>query len=124
MIMTLNQRIQIRNDQDPASKYRVLLDNIPQGIDDAISMKELSEILGTTERETRSRVLKCRISGNIIGSTDNGYYIPDQLWELVAHHHRAASHIRSSSLALLPVKRFLINQGCIETYYESLIPEG
>lgn len=117
------RKLKIKNDESPTSRYRKVLDAIPTGIENAIPMDNLSRILGVSQRETRSIILHCRIAGNVICSCDEGYYIPDSLWELSAHYRRARARINTATLALKPIERVLVEEGCAEIYYESLFPD-
>lgn len=123
MELPLMRKLEIKNDESPTSRYRKVLDVIPTGIENAISMEALSRILNVSQRETRSIILQCRIAGNVVCSCDEGYYIPDSLWELKDHYCRARARINTATLALKPIERVLVEEGCAQVYYESLFPD-
>ena len=113
-------RLIIHNDENPSSKYRKLLDLIPHGIENAIPMGTLSNLLNLSARETRRCVEQCRIAGNIICSCDEGYYIPENVSELFAYYLHVSGRIKTARDALLPVKHKLAEEDLLLEYYETL----
>lgn len=110
----------IRNDENPHSKYRKLLDLIPYGEENAIPMGTLSNLLQLSERETRKQVEQCRISGNIICSCDEGYYIPVTIGELFRYYLHVSGRIKTARDSLYAVKERLVQEEIVLDYYESL----
>jgi hypothetical protein len=64
-----------KSDRDPVSYIR-------KGGSNAISMDTLSRLTDSTPREVRQCVLNARLSGFIICSNENGYFIPETEHEL------------------------------------------
>lgn len=59
------------------SRSAALLQHIPYGRENAISMQHLSQRLGVCERTVRKLVLDARNEGHNIISCRNGYYFTD-----------------------------------------------
>ena len=53
-----------------------ILDYIPEGRENAVSMRYLAVILNTDARTIRSMVHNARISGHVVIGDDSGYYKP------------------------------------------------
>ena len=107
-------RIYITNDQNPKSPHRAILDRIPDGSQDAVSMRDLASSLGEVDREVRLRILKARCDGNIIAGTDQGYFIPTTVEELREYVRRNEQRVKTSCVALAPAKRLLKEVDCDE----------
>lgn len=99
--------IYIRNDQRPNSPHRAILDRIPRGSDNAISMRDLARGLGETQRQIRLRIERARIAGNVIAGTDAGIFIPATVEELREYIKRNDNRVKTSCVALAPAKRLL-----------------
>ena len=59
------------------NKYAKLLSVLPSNKEDALTMKELSKLLGVDERDVRQYVLNARKEGLPILSGDEGYWKSD-----------------------------------------------
>lgn len=59
------------------NKFEKLLSVLPSTKEDAVTMKELSRLLGVAEREVRQCVLNARREGLPILSGDEGYWKSD-----------------------------------------------
>ena len=92
----------INNDARPNSPHRTILDRIPSGRDNAVSMRYLASILETSERQIRSMIQNARIDGNIIAGTDAGIFVPETEDELREYVNRSYSHITTSIRTLNP----------------------
>lgn len=97
----------IINDLDPKSPHRAILDQIPFGEDNAVSMRELAHGLGETTRQIRYRIERARIDGNIIAGTDAGIFIPETDDELREYVRRTQSRIDTSVATIAPAVAML-----------------
>lgn len=94
----------IVNDQNPNSRFRKLLDLIPDGEDNAIPMKTLAYLMNMDCRQIRRAVKFARFDGNVIAGGDKGYYVPSNLVELQGYFNRSVARIRTSGRSLNAVK--------------------
>lgn len=99
--------IRITNDQRPNSPHRVILDRIPYGSDNAVSMRDLARGLGEDQRQIRFRIERARIAGNVIAGTDAGIFIPETVEELREYVRRNDNRVKTSCVALASAKRLL-----------------
>jgi len=99
--------ITITNDQRTNSPHRAILDRIPYGSDNAVSMRDLARGLGETEREVRLRIERARIAQNIIAGTNAGIFIPETVEELREYVKRNDNRVKTSCVALAPAKKLL-----------------
>lgn len=99
--------IYITIDKNPNSPHRALLDRIPCGEENAVSMRDLARALGEDPRQTRLRIEKARVDRNIIASTDQGYFIPETEAELREYVCRTWARIKTSYATLAPALTFL-----------------
>ena len=97
--------IVINNDTSPDSPHRTILDHIPSGRMNAVSMRYLATILGTDRRRIRLLIENARIDGNIIAGTDDGLFIPETEAELREYINRTYSRIQTSVRTLNPAIR-------------------
>ena len=81
-------------------KHAKLLDLIPEGRGNAISMKDLAGLLNCTVREVRKAVFNARIDGEVICGTDAGYYLPATREELKEYYTLRRGAALSSLKAL------------------------
>lgn len=90
--------------EEPASsdtqKKHVIMNYIPSGKYNAVSMRYLAMILNTNTRVIRSMVLNARIAGHIIIGDDNGYYLPCYEEDLIGWIQREKAALRSKERAL------------------------
>ena len=97
----------IQNDPDRKSPNTSILDLIHAGAENAVSMRYLSEVLGTDQRTVRHMIEQERIAGNVIAGTDDGIFIPKTRDELQEYVHRTQSRINTSIATLEPAVRLL-----------------
>ena len=87
---------------------------IPSGRENAISMHDLANAVGTNTRTVRQMVHKARVDGEMICSSKskpNGYYYPADVQEALAWY-RMTRHASVSMLASLKtVRRYLKDAG-------------
>lgn len=93
------------------SIHRNLLDLIPFGSENAISMSKLSYISGYEPREIRKIVLECRIKGCVIGSGTCGYFIPVNEMELRSYYNTASARSRSCAISLHSTRKLIKSLG-------------
>jgi len=110
---TMN-KIQIEIDNRPRSPHRKILDRIPYGSQNAVSMRDLARGLGEDPRQIRHRIEQARIAGNIIAGTDAGIFIPTTVEELREYVRRNEQRVKTSCVALAPAKRLLKEVDCDE----------
>ena len=82
--------------------FRFLLDAIPTGEENAVSMSALAELFHTTERGIRKLVHLAREDGCIVAGNASGYFLPEELEELRGYCSFAKSRVRSEYKALKP----------------------
>ena len=61
---------------------------IPKGKDNAISRSWLRYALGTSDRQVRKMIAQAREDGYLIINTGKGYYIPDDVADLIRFYRR------------------------------------
>lgn len=84
-----------------------LIDHIPIGKADAISMAEVSRMFNIPERAVRMEILKARIAGELICSDESGYYLPANEFELRSYVGKVEATIKTSRKALKAFKKAL-----------------
>ena len=92
----------INNKPDP--KYKRLMSLIPHGEENARSMHELARLCSVSCREFRKMVEVARCDGQIIASSDAGYYIPSSEYELKEYYRRTMYRVDTTLATLRPVK--------------------
>ena len=91
------------------NKYRIL-DFIHDGEQNAVSMFELSQLMGTDQREVRHMIEQARIAGVIIAGTNSGIFFPVTKDELREYVNRTQSRINTSIATLKPAIRMVEGQ--------------
>ena len=91
----------IQNRTDP--KYDGLLNLIPIGQENAISMKSLARLTDSTIQEIKQWVENARLDGMIVASSQFGYYIPINEEELVDYYVRTKRRLNTTKKTLIPV---------------------
>lgn len=94
--------ITFENDKRPNSPHRAILDHIPSGRMNAVTMRYLATVLGTDKRRIRLLIENARIDGNIIAGSNDGLFIPETDDELRDYINRSYSHIATSIKTLNP----------------------
>lgn len=111
------KNIQIINNHNQ-SDNRVILNIVPRGRENALTMREISFVLGITKREVRRLLERARLDGNIIAGTDAGIFIPETDSELKEYVYRSQARIRSSTKSLSPAVSFLEDLRNTDDYSE------
>ena len=86
-----------------------IIDFIPQGKDNAISRRQLVNILGISDRKIRDTIARERLTSVILSSDEGGYYLPNdnEIREVKAYLKREEHRARSIYIGLHPVKKLL-----------------
>lgn len=72
----------IENDTRTDSPHKSLLELIPKGKRNAVSVEDLAEKMELSQKETIWKIRYAQIDENIIAVTDSGVFIPSSLGEL------------------------------------------
>lgn len=89
-----------------------IINYIPIGKENAISMPELSERTGRSQREVRKAVFNARCKGAVIcstcsGDSFDGYYFPASVEEALPYVRLQKSRMRSARQALKSAEKFI-----------------
>ena len=84
-----------------------IIEFAPLGIENAISMEDLSLITGLNKRLVRSAILHARRSGVPICSGENGYWICRDAKEALRYYKAQLGRIISGKSALKPICDFI-----------------
>lgn len=92
-----------------------IIDFIPFGRENAISMEELAHRIGRDKRTARNYVFTARRRGNVICSTccgngSDGYYLPVSVKEVIPYVRMQQSRIESAKLALKSAEDYINNK--------------
>ena len=85
----------------------LILDYIPEGRENAVSMRYLAIILNTDARTIRSMVHNARISGHVIIGDDSGYFKPVYEEDLIRWISKETAALRSKNKALQSARNAL-----------------
>ena len=77
-------------------------DLLLEGEGNAISMADLARIAQVPERALRREILQARANGELICSSDKGYFLPADNSEIAAFVAERKAAIRSTNLSLKP----------------------
>lgn len=94
--------------EDEPVKFSEILEYIPEGKENAVSMRYLADLLNKDTREIREKVLKARIDGHVIIGDENGYYKPSCEADLIGWIRRSEAALESKNKALLGARRALL----------------
>lgn len=92
-------------------RYQFLMEQIPCGKANGISMMQLAIQMNMSERELRKHIHDARCAGYIIASGNTGYYIPENDTELLECHRRLRSMHISGLSALSAIRKQLKQRG-------------
>ena len=73
-----------------------------QGERNAIPMSHLADITGMPVRKLKAEVLRERLHGELILSSDKGYYLPDSDEEIMMYTRKRKAYLRTARKALRP----------------------
>lgn len=91
--------------------YQDVVDLVPEGAENAVSMGQLVILSGVTERAVRKAVELARNDGIAIATCASGYYkpLPDD-YEKLKHYYNARHHAAMTTLIGLKATRRLLQQ--------------
>ena len=89
------------------SQTENLLALLPEGRENAVSMRELADRLGIDQRALRAAILQAREAGEIIAGDSAGYYRPADKTELRKYYFAARKRSLSGLKALKAAHRKL-----------------
>ena len=88
----------------------MIVELLPKGKENAISTANLAKAVGVSNvRELRKLVANERKAGEIIASSNNGYFIPADIKEIEEFVHTLDSKARSIMVALQSARKLLKN---------------
>ncbi len=93
--------------EELSKRFQFLIDLIPEGKQDAISMKALSKLVELPSSDVRQMILNARKVGILICSGDEGYYFPADDNELKEYRNRRRKYIKTATIALQPFENKL-----------------
>lgn len=93
-----------------SKQFPFLSELIPIGKHEAISMTDLSKLIGLPSSDVRLMILNARKIGVLICSGDEGYYFPKNEDELKEYVRRRRKYIRTAKIALKPFEVSLTDQ--------------
>lgn len=88
-----------------------ILELIPKGMNNAISMHDISVLSGMDEREVRQSIFDARCNGTIICSSVNGYFFPETNTELLAWYRTVKKRGMASLESLKSARKQLLDAG-------------
>lgn len=77
------------------------------GEDQGISLSDLAAAVNIPERAVKAEILRARISGELILSSDRGYFLPADQDEIRAFVNKRRACIRTANKALRPFLKAL-----------------
>lgn len=107
----VNNRLLEPGKNSGKGRYRVLLELLPSGEENAVSMRMLARWLETSPRNVRKLVEGARLEGNIIASTDAGYFVPETEDELRHYVAIVRSRARTAYATIREAQRLLQEVG-------------
>ena len=87
------------------NEWEWLTDTIPIGQRDAVSMSHLARVHNLSDRKMRREVEKARKAGNLICSSDKGYFMPETISDIREYARRERARIRTGCQCLAPFLR-------------------
>ena len=77
-------------------------DYLSNGERDAVSLENLALSTGLPERAVKKEVLQARLRGELILSTENGYFLPADTEEIRSYVYKRKAYIKTANRALKP----------------------
>ena len=84
-----------------------IIDFLAAGQDQAISLSDLSAVLNLPERSVKQEILNARLSGELILSSDRGYFLPSSEDEIKEYVIKRKAFIKTAGAALKPFLKAL-----------------
>ena len=88
-----------------------LMDLLPKGEENAISMHELGSLIGMENREVRKMIFNARCAGKIICSSEKGYFLPVTDMELLKWYRIAKARGVATMTTLKKARQILKEAG-------------
>lgn len=76
--------------------YRTIYNSLSYGSKHGLSKSELCLRTGLGDRELRKSIENLRTSGTVICSNTNGYFLPDNQYELAAYIHQESARANTN----------------------------
>lgn len=86
---------------------KALVSIIGHGEGNAITQKEITRIIGLSDRDTRAIIERLRAGGMVICSSNAGRFFPENIEELDSYIRRIQASVRAECVALAPARRLL-----------------
>jgi len=86
-------------------KYQALIDRLPEGHENAVSMKTLADSFDMKPAELRSYVLSARLDNVLVLSGQNGFFLPETEEEIEEYETKRRRYLRTAEKALAPFSR-------------------
>lgn len=88
-----------------------IIDFLSVGERDAVSLEELAISTGLPERAVKAEVLRARCAGDLIISTQNGYFLPESVDDIRRFVMTRKAVIKTANKALRPFIKAISKQG-------------
>ncbi len=95
---------------EQTARFKWLIDLIPTGCREAVSMNDLARLTGLPSADIRQQVLNARLIGVLICSGEQGYYFPENPEELSDYVVRRKRYLSTAKDALSPFEDVLTDQ--------------
>ena len=79
-----------------------IADFLSNGEKEAVSLENLSLSTGLPERAVKKEVLQARLRGELILSTENGYFLPSDAEEIKSYVFKRKAYLKTAHAALRP----------------------
>lgn len=79
-----------------------IIDFLSKGEDQAVSLSDLSALVNLPERAVKREILNARLRGELILSSERGYFLPSGEDELRSYIYQRKAFIKTASAALRP----------------------
>lgn len=88
-----------------------LIDLLSEGEQHAITTRQLSKLLGWDSREITLYINALRRSGEVICSSDKGYYLPSCLYDVERFYSQMTSRQKEIEKAKQSAKAYILSHG-------------
>lgn len=112
---------------DTIGQCKRILNALPEGIENAISLKELSKRILADERTTKSLILEARLNGHMICSLVpevSGYFKPSNTWEALTCYQIFKKRELTSAKVAQTMKEWFLERGIDPDRPETYKEEG
>ena len=84
---------------------------IPKGKDHAVTRSALRFATDMSDRKVRQAIHDARVAGHLIVSTDKGYYIPDDVRDLIKFYRQEKKRLASTYAGVRNIRAQLKEMG-------------